>query len=108
MNLADRIAEIEQTSNLRALDVTAGKGSFIALTQAEWRAVKEVVAALMAQTEAERMDEEYQDLVAQSDAEGWDEQTGGSHLTSAWSPVAAAYERARELRRAALPTPPKA
>ncbi len=43
MDLSERIAEIEQVSNLRSLDVTAGKGSFIALTQAEWKAIKDLL-----------------------------------------------------------------
>lgn len=43
MDLSERITEIEQVSNLRSLDVTAGKGSFVALTQAEWKAVKDLL-----------------------------------------------------------------
>lgn len=74
---------------------------------AGWRDLQEAAAAdlleaLKAWDEYERADDEYRDLCERSWAEGWDEETGGSHLSSAWTVVEVARDRARSLRDAAL------
>lgn len=62
----------------------------------------DLLKALDAHEEADRLDDEFREMCERSDAEGWDKETGESHLNSFYRHVIEAQRKARELRATAL------
>lgn len=63
----------------------------------------ELLAALRAQDDAEKADDDALELVERADGEGWlYEPTGSSHINDAYKRATELQEKARDLRRAAI------
>jgi aminoglycoside phosphotransferase (APT) family kinase protein len=65
-------------------------------------AAPDLLAALQAADEADRLDDDARELCERADAEGWDREAGESHINAAFATARKARQHARQLRCAAI------